>query len=48
MSRNPKVIAEVFENVCSGNSVSNDTMVNFAVHQLPFGGVGGNFIMNYR
>jgi delta 1-pyrroline-5-carboxylate dehydrogenase len=41
MSRNHKVIADVFENVLSGNAVSNDTMVNFAVHQLPFGGIGG-------
>jgi acyl-CoA reductase-like NAD-dependent aldehyde dehydrogenase len=34
--------------VKSGNAVSNDTMVNFAVDSLPFGGVGDSGMGHYH
>ncbi|KAI8905012.1 Aldehyde/histidinol dehydrogenase [Gorgonomyces haynaldii] len=47
-SKNPRVIQKVFDEVKGGNAVSNDTVVNFAVETLPFGGIGDSGLGAYH
>ena len=47
-SRNNGFIEKVLGNVDSGNAVSNDVMMNFALFDIPFGGVGESGMGQYH
>lgn len=47
-SKSREVLETVYTSIKGGNAVGNDVILNFGVHDLPFGGVGDSGLGNYH